>query len=92
MKPIQPLNRIKSGGDQMTFKSMIVTLGTFLLTTGILYLIGHSFSITSLMFQYEFSSDSDGFFISGGSLLPLIIGLIASYLAEKIYVHRHRQE
>ncbi|MBT2682706.1 hypothetical protein [Bacillus sp. ISL-37] len=76
----------------MTFKSMIVTLGTFLLTTGILYLIGHSFSITSLMFQYEFSSDSDGFFISGGSLLPLIIGLIASYLAEKIYVHRHRQE
>ncbi|WP_226675130.1 hypothetical protein [Mesobacillus jeotgali] len=77
----------------MTFKSLIVTLVTLILTTGTLYLIGHSFSIRWLMFHYEFTSDSDGFFISGGSMLPLILGLIASFLAEKIYVHsqQHRR-
>jgi hypothetical protein len=91
LKPIQTSNRIKTGGGQMTIRSLLVTLGTFIFTTGILYLIGHTFSIRWLMFYYELSSESDGFFISGGSMTPLLIGLFLSFIAEKIYVYKHRQ-
>lgn len=76
----------------MTFKSLVVTLGTLLVTTGFLFLIGHIFTIRWLMFSYEFYADDEGFFISGGSMIPLIIGLVFSFLAEKFYVYKHGQK
>lgn len=75
----------------MTFKSLVVTLGTLFLTTGLLFLIGHIFTIRWLMFYYEYSADAEGFYISGGSMIPLIIGLIFSFIAEKIYVYKYSQ-
>ena len=76
----------------MTIKSLVVTLGTLFLTTGLLFLIGHIFTIRWLMFYYEYTSDAEGFFISGGSMIPLMIGLIASFIAEKMYVYKRRQK
>jgi hypothetical protein len=36
------------------------------------------------MLHYEYVNESNGFHIEMGSLIPLIIGLIASYISEKI--------
>ncbi|WP_079508706.1 hypothetical protein [Mesobacillus jeotgali] len=72
----------------MTFKSLIVSLGTLILSTGLFYLIGHIFSIESLMFYYEFHFDGEGFFVSSGSMIPLVIGLLASFIAERQYVKK----
>ncbi|GAM12459.1 hypothetical protein [Mesobacillus selenatarsenatis] len=75
----------------MTIKSLVVTLGTLILTTGLLFLVGHIFTIRWLMFYYEYTSDAEGFFISGGSMIPLIVGLISSFIAEKVYAYKQNQ-
>lgn len=72
----------------MKLKSFIVAIGALVGTAGILYLIGHTFSIAPLMFHHEFSADSGGFTMTTGSLLPVLIGLAASYFAEKCYVYK----
>ncbi|SFA86872.1 MULTISPECIES: hypothetical protein [unclassified Bacillus (in: firmicutes)] len=72
----------------MTFKSLLVTLSALVLTTGTLYLIGHTFTIPALMFSYESSNSTAGFDMTAGSFLPLIIGLIVSFFAEKFYSHK----
>ncbi|UUZ81535.1 hypothetical protein LJK88_44080 [Paenibacillus sp. P26] len=76
----------------MKRKSFIVTFATLVITTGLLYFIGHRFTIPFLMFHHEYTADANGFFITTGSLVPVIMGLIFSYFAEKIYVYRHRQK
>ncbi|MGG2065181.1 hypothetical protein [Bacillus sp. S14(2024)] len=73
-------------------KRLGVTFGSLILTTGLLFTIGHLFSIPILMFHYEYTNDESGFFISGGSLLPLVISLVVSYFAEKFYVYKHQQK
>jgi hypothetical protein len=76
----------------MSIKSLVVTLGTLFFTTGLLFLVGHIFTIRWLMFSYEYTSDAEGFFISGGSIIPLIVGLISSFIAEKVYTYKHNQK
>ncbi|NHN31651.1 hypothetical protein [Paenibacillus agricola] len=76
----------------MKFKSFIVTFATLVLTTGLLFLVGHTFTIPWLMFQHEYANNANGFFITTGSFVPLIIGLIVSFFAEKIYVYKYRQK
>lgn len=76
----------------MKLKSFIVTFGSFVLTTGMLYLVGHMFTIPWLMFNHEYTENGNGFFVSTGSLVPLIIGLIVSFFAEKIYIYKYRQK
>lgn len=73
----------------MKFKSFIVSFSTLALTTGFFFLIGHTFTIPWLMFHHEYTN-TNGFFITTGSIVPLIIGLIVSFFAEKIYVHKYR--
>lgn len=76
----------------MKLNSFIVTFGSFVLTTGMLYLVGHMFTIPWLMFHHEYTVNENGFFISAGSLVPLIIGLIVCFFAEKIYIYKFRQK
>ncbi|WP_441294185.1 hypothetical protein [Bacillus sp. FJAT-27225] len=66
-------------------KRFLVTIGAFLLVTGLLYGIGYTFRIPALMFKYEYTNDAEGFFVQTGSILPFLIGLAASYVAEKLY-------
>lgn len=76
----------------MKLKSFIVTFGSFVLTVGLLYLVGHMFTIPWLMFHHEYTDNANGFFISAGSLTPFVIGLIISFLAEKIYIYKSRKK
>lgn len=73
-------------------KRLGVSFGSLILTTGLLFAIGHLFSIPILMLDYEYTNDESGFFISVGSLLPIVIGLVVSYFAEKFYVYKHEQK
>jgi hypothetical protein len=76
----------------MKFKSFIVTFATLVLTTGLLFLVGHTFTIPWLMFHHEYTENANGFFITAGSFVPLIIGLIVSFFAEKIYIYKYQQK
>ncbi|MBA9027306.1 hypothetical protein [Peribacillus huizhouensis] len=76
----------------MKLKCFIVTFLSLVSTTVMLLLIGHLFSIPWLMFHLEYINNSNGFIISTGSFVPLIIGLIVSFFAEKIYVNKYRQK
>lgn len=76
----------------MKLKGFIVTFGSFALATTLLYLFGYVFTIPWLMFQYESANNANGFFVSIGSLVPLIIGLVISFIAEKIYLYKYRQK
>ncbi len=76
----------------MKLKGFIVTFGSFALTTAFLYLLGYVFTIPWLMLQYEYTDNASGFFVSIGSLVPLIIGLLISFIAEKIYIYKYRQK
>ena len=76
----------------MKLKSFIITFGSFVLTTTLLYLIGYMFTIPALMFQYEYTDNANGFFITTGSLIPIMIGLVISFFSEKIYIYKHRQK
>lgn len=73
-------------------KRLSVTLGSLILVTGLLFAIGHLFSIRILMFHYEYTNDKSGLYVSGGSLLPIVIGLIASYFAEKFYMYKSQKK
>lgn len=75
----------------MRVKSFLVTFFSLAVTTGVLYTIGHLFTIPFFMFHHEFANDLNGFFVSAGSFAPLIIGLIVSFFAEKMYVSRYRK-
>ncbi|WP_064092577.1 hypothetical protein [Rossellomorea aquimaris] len=74
----------------MKLKGFIVTFGSFALATTLLYLFGYVFTIPWLMFQYEYTNNASGFLVTTGSLVPLIIGLAISFIAEKIYLYKYR--
>ena len=74
----------------MKLKGFFVTFGSFALATTLLYLVGYVFTIPWLMFQYEYTNNASGFFISAGSFVPLIIGLAISFIAEKVYLYRQK--
>ena len=76
----------------MKLKGFIVVFGSFALTTALLYMLGYVFTIPSLMLQYEYTNNASGFFVSLGSLVPLVIGLLISFIAEKIYIYKYRQK
>ena len=85
--------KIKDKGDvvQMKLRSFLVTFGTLVTITGLLFLVGHMYSISWLMFDIETVANSSGFSITTGSYVPLIIGLVACFFAEKIYVRRYQE-
>jgi len=70
----------------MKFKSFLVTFGTLVIVTGSLFLLGYMYSIPLLMFDFTFVNSSSGFSLSSVSYFPLIIGLVACFFAEKMYV------
>ncbi|ALC88992.1 hypothetical protein AM500_03655 [Bacillus sp. FJAT-18017] len=72
----------------MFLKRFLISIGAFLLVTGLLYGIGYTFKIPALMFRYEYRNDAEGFFVQTGSILPFLIGLAACYVAEKLYIRR----
>jgi hypothetical protein len=72
----------------MKLKSFLIAFGTFVTVTGLLYLIGYTFQITLLIFHHQHNQTAEGFTSESRSLLPFIIGLGASYIAEKIYLSK----
>jgi hypothetical protein len=80
-----------NGGFIMKLKTFIVGFTSFLLITAILYYFGYLYKIPLLMFHQKFTSDSNGFSFSFESLFPLIIALVVSFLAEKIYLYKYKK-
>ena len=76
----------------MKLKGFTVTFGAFALATAMLYMLGYVFAIPWLSLQYEYTNNASGFFVSIGSLAPLIIGLLISFIAEKLYIYKCRQK
>jgi hypothetical protein len=76
----------------MKVKSFIVCFGSFILVTALLYVVGDLFTIHWLTFHYEYTNGAKGFSIFAGSLTPIMIGLVVSFFAEKIYIFKHRQK
>ncbi|MGM7701847.1 hypothetical protein ACSVDE_08945 [Pseudalkalibacillus sp. Hm43] len=71
------------------FKTHIISLCTFLFVSGFLLLIGYAQNIEWLMlYYYEKTATS---LHAGGSMLPLLIGLAASYLITTIYKRTTQQ-
>jgi hypothetical protein len=75
----------------MKLRSFIVGFATFVFTTACLYIIGYIFKVPLLMFHQKFTSNANGFSFSMESLFPLIIGLVISFIAEKIYLNKNKQ-
>ena len=69
----------------MDRKSFLLTFSTLIGMTGFLYIIGHLFSIKSLMFRFYYVNSEEGFLFTSGSFLPLVIGLLASFMVEVWY-------
>ncbi|MEC2077671.1 hypothetical protein [Metabacillus fastidiosus] len=55
----------------------------FLIITGLLYTIGYIFTIPLFMLQYEYINDTNDTYGTTGSILPLLIGVIVTHIAEK---------
>lgn len=72
----------------MKFKKFLVGFSTFLIATALLYAIGHLFKIEWLMLHHKYVVSENGFSIETGSLIPFIIGIFLSYIAEKAYVYK----
>jgi len=72
----------------MKLKRFAIAFGTFVSVTCLLYLIGYTFQITLLIFHHQHNQTGEGFTSESRSLLPFIIGLGASYIAEKIYLSK----
>lgn len=76
----------------MKFKRFLVGFLTFLVVTGAFYFVGEQFSIAWLMFSYEYESSAEGFYFSANSFMPIVFGVAASFIAEKIYVKKEAQK
>ncbi|WNC16597.1 hypothetical protein [Brevibacillus brevis] len=72
--------------------SFFITFFSFVLATGALFLLGEWLSIPWLTFRHEFVDSPDGFTITAGSFVPVLIGLAVSFVAETIYVRRYRKK
>jgi len=74
----------------MKFKPFLFSFGTFIGSTAILYGIGHLFHISILMFQYEYINNKTAIYFTFNSLLPIVIGLILSFIVEKRYKNKEK--
>ena len=80
------------GGGSDECKELFGYLFSSCINNKCAFFIGHTFTIPWLMFHHEYRDFEDGFTISTGSFVPLIIGLIVSFIAEKIHVYRNAQK
>ncbi|WP_338473042.1 hypothetical protein R4Z10_10140 [Niallia sp. XMNu-256] len=61
-----------------------------LLSMGILYTIGNIFDISFLSWSFYKENPSKGvLFEAGGSLIPVIIGIIVGFITERILKNKH---
>lgn len=72
-------------------KGFTVVFGSFVLTTALLYFIGYKFTLPWLMFHYEYTDTANGFFVTTGSMVPLIVGLAVSFFSEKVYFNKYKR-
>ncbi|WP_227397293.1 hypothetical protein [Jeotgalibacillus aurantiacus] len=75
----------------MKSKGYIVSVASFAVITLLLYLVGHVFQISLLMFQNEYMNSTNGQMVSSGSLIPIVIGLSLSVVIQRIYINRSAQ-
>lgn len=59
----------------------------FSILTVFLYTIGYMFTIPFLMLRYEYVDQTTGHYVTIGSVLPFLIGMIVSFIAGKIGRH-----
>jgi putative flippase GtrA len=76
----------------MKLRRFIVGFASFLIITALLYIVGYLFTIPMLTFHHQYLENANGFSFSIYSIIPLIIGLVGSYIAEKIYVYKQRRK
>lgn len=76
----------------MKGKRFLVVFLTLMITTSTLLFIGNAFSIGWLTFSYEYENNAEGFSFTASSFMPLILGLIASFIAESLYVRKMKQK
>jgi len=62
----------------------IVCFSSLVLTAGSLFFIGYLFSIPLFMFQHEYTDVTNGYMTYTGSILPLLIGVVVSFLSKKL--------
>ena len=72
----------------MKYKRFLIVFLTWIVVTGALFWIGEQFSISWLMFSYEYEANGEGFSFSAGSFVPLLIGLAVSGMAEAMYARK----
>jgi uncharacterized membrane protein len=71
----------------MKFKSFIIAFISFVLITTLLYAIGYMFSIDSLMFHHEYIDNANGYYVTTGSVIPILAGFAVALITEKIYIY-----
>lgn len=76
----------------MKWRSFIVAMTALVLTTSLLYGIGELFNISWFIFHYEYVDIENDYRVTAGSVIPFFIGLLASYISEKIYEYRYKQK
>lgn len=76
----------------MKLKSFLISLESFVLATAFFYWLGSFFDISWLQFQYEYINDSNEFYLSIGSFVPVLIGLIISFITEKLYIYKYSKQ
>ncbi|MFC4353872.1 hypothetical protein ACFO0S_02175 [Chryseomicrobium palamuruense] len=74
----------------MKLKLLFIPLAVTLITIVGLYTIGNLFEISFLRWDYELViPDRDGFIIEyGGSIIPIIIGIVAGFVSERVLRRR----
>ncbi|GAF11046.1 hypothetical protein JCM19046_4239 [Bacillus sp. JCM 19046] len=71
-----------------SMQGLAIVLAVFLGLTVLLYGIGAFLSIEWLMLKINLTASNSGFDLTLGSLIPPIIGLIAAFVGEQIYLRR----
>ncbi|WP_203363820.1 hypothetical protein [Bacillus sp. REN10] len=67
----------------MKWNRVVVAFSLCALTTSVLYLVGHIFTISIFMFRHEYIDYEGGYLFSTGSMIPLMIGLIKKWGMKK---------
>ncbi|SEM46685.1 hypothetical protein SAMN04489762_0135 [Terribacillus saccharophilus] len=75
----------------MRKKEYWIPLCASLLSMGLLYFIGNAFDISYLSWTfYKESPSEDVVFEAGGSLVPVIIGVVLGFITERIMKRKQR--